>query len=353
MANKSKFCVFDSPDVKVVRSEAYNYNFDKKTGVHQRWGKTTKDEDDPQFCPVGPELLDIEISINNCKNACPWCYKSNTSGPGKNMTLDTFKKIAALVPKTVCQIAFGITGTQANPDFIPIMKHCREVGIIPNYTLSGIDLTDEIYEESCKLVGAVAVSAYQGSKDVCYDTVARFSKKLSQTNIHLMICQETFEFAREVLKDRVSDPRLKDMNAIVFLSMKPKGRAKNGGFHPIGEAEYGELVSFCRAHKIGMGFDSCGSPRFEEWAKQNVSGKELAEMLAPAERCESCLFSLYVNVEGKAFPCSFCEGEGDWKEGIDLLSAENFTKDVWKHPRFVEWRKNLLAKGRECPVFKV
>jgi len=66
-----KFVLRESKDFKVVKSENYNYTFDKRTGFFARWGKTQ--EDDPKFSPIGPEILDLEISVNGCPNACPFC----------------------------------------------------------------------------------------------------------------------------------------------------------------------------------------------------------------------------------------------------------------------------------------
>ena len=51
--------IVETPSAKIVRSEQYNYNFDKTTGYFERWGETK--EADPQTAP-SPEILDIEVS---------------------------------------------------------------------------------------------------------------------------------------------------------------------------------------------------------------------------------------------------------------------------------------------------
>ncbi|NQU83286.1 MAG: hypothetical protein HQ536_01100 [Parcubacteria group bacterium] len=93
--------------IKRFRSEAYNYDFNRQTGFFARWGKTH--EDDPERGPF-PEILDIEISTicsgPNGKN-CKFCYKTNTP-KGKNMTIETFKKLFEKFPKKLTQIACGI-----------------------------------------------------------------------------------------------------------------------------------------------------------------------------------------------------------------------------------------------------
>jgi len=184
---KNKMMIVDGELKKIFRSKDYNFDFDKTNGNFMRWGKTTASKDDPQFSPFGPEILDIEISVNGCPNGtavtstigpngeiiprenkseCKFCYKNNTQAKPTNMTLDTFKTILNKMPRTLTQIAFGITGVQTNPDFLDMMWHARTNGIIPNFTLSGKDLTDEMAEKCAKVIGAVAVSAMYGEKKI-------------------------------------------------------------------------------------------------------------------------------------------------------------------------------------------
>ena len=90
------------------------------------------------------------------------CYKSNTS-QGKNMSLETFKKIFHKIPLNLTQIAFGIGDIDANPDLWKIMEYCRNNNynqVVPNITINGKRLTDEHIGMLAELCGAVAVSRY-------------------------------------------------------------------------------------------------------------------------------------------------------------------------------------------------
>jgi len=101
--NGDKFVLSDNKDTKSVRSENYNYNFNKTSGRFERWGKT--EADDPDFSPA-PEILDIEVTTicngvpnkDGVKSPCKFCYKSNTPN-GKNMSLDTFRKVIDRFPQ--------------------------------------------------------------------------------------------------------------------------------------------------------------------------------------------------------------------------------------------------------------
>jgi len=346
------YLIIDGKKTKAVIGEDYNYVFDKVDGNFRRWGKTYKD--DPDYSPIGPELIDLEISVNGCPNRCQHCYKNNTNEPATNMSFDTFKKIIDGIGKQLTQVAFGITGVQTNPDFIKMMEYCREIGVIPNFTLSGIDLTDELAQKISKLAGAVAVSAYKSDKNVCYNTVEKFVKLgIKQTNIHLLISVEGLDFVYEVLRDRLIDPRLKDMNSIVFLGVKPKGRARDN-YHSLPAEKYKELIQFCFDNDISCGFDSCSVPKYESAIKSmNISEAQKAHLLSLGDSCESDLTSFYINVFGIGWHCSFSEN-GDGIKSINCLDYDDFSK-VWNSDVVKEFREKSIASMkngcRYCQVF--
>jgi len=144
--------VYENADMKSVRSEKYNYDFNKETGRLEAWGKTKNDI--PDYAP-SPEILDLEISSGKCSQACTFCYKENGSGPSLNMTFGMFKNIFDKITskKVLTQIAFGITDIYSNPDFFKMMEYCRHNGVIPNYTTSGFDLDEEAVKKTSELCG--------------------------------------------------------------------------------------------------------------------------------------------------------------------------------------------------------
>jgi MoaA/NifB/PqqE/SkfB family radical SAM enzyme len=351
--NNKWYLLVDSAKAKIVIGEDYNYIFIKKTGFFQRWGKTG--DDDPLFSPLGPEILDLEISVDGCSQNCPFCYKGNTNQTPTNMTLDTFKTIISKMPRVLTQIAFGITDVQTNPDFIPMMELCRSIGIIPNFTLSGIDLNDEIAKKVSEICGAVAVSVYDTNKHIGYDAIEQFtSLGMDQVNIHIMVSNETLPFVYEVLGDIQKDSRLKNMNAVVFLGVKPKGRAK-AGFESLSNEQYSDLVNYCLDNKLDFGFDSCSAPRFENAIKiSDMSDDRKIQLLGCSEPCESSIFSSYINVIGEYWHCSFTEDETGY-DCINVLETDDFLKDVWYSEPVLKFRKalidNMVDDCRYCQVF--
>jgi len=346
--------ILEDKKFKICKSSDYNFIFNKANGFFARWGKTK--DDDPNFSPFGPELADIELTTI-CKGVdgklCPFCYKSN-SPTGENMSFKTFKTIFKNLPNTITQIAFGVDSqSTSNPEVFEIMQYCRTKGVIPNITIS--DISSGTAKKLVNVYGAVAVSCYE-NKNICYNIVKSLTDKgLTQTNIHFMIAEETYEQAKEVLNDILTDPRLKKLNAIVFLSLKKKGRGKS--FTPLSKNKFKQIVEFSLKNDISIGFDSCSAPKFLESVQSHSDLKNFEKCSEP---CESSAFSLYCNVKGQFFPCSFVEGEKGWENGLDLINLNNFLKDIWFHPKTVEFREKLLSttannvlKCRECPIFDI
>jgi len=336
---------------KIIKSKKMNCIFDKENGFTIIWGETF--DDDPEYSPFGPLLLDIEIS-SICSRACEFCYKSNGTYKGKNMLFETFKILFDKFPKeTLTQIAFGIGDIDANPDLWKIMEYCRENGVIPNITINGERMTSKYYDKLVGLCGAVAVSLYD--KDTCYNAVKELTDRgLKQVNIHSLLAQQTYSQCLEVLSDRETEERLNALNAIVYLWLKPKGI--NNHFHQVGKGQFENLVNKAIASNTNFGFDSCSAPMFLEITK---SRKEYERLKIVVESCESFgIFSGYINVEGAYFPCSFAEGVGEWESGLDVLNCKDFLEDIWFHPLVNKYRRKSIAKTdengcRKCLIYNL
>lgn len=365
-----KFRVIQNDRVKILRSENFNYNFDKLTGYTQTFGRTK--ENDVKVWPF-PLIADIEISTS-CNRNCIACYKGNSSlVPGKNMSLATFKTLMSKFPKTkkntmpLQSIAFGIGGIGMCIDLFNIMDYTRnDLGVIPCITVNGKNITDKEITQLANVCGAVAVSHYS-NKD-CFNTIYRLTEAkkekdatLQQVNIHKILSSESFNSCVELLSTINENKHLKScVNAVVFLSIKPKG--PRNILTPVSNEYFiADLFNLAEKYEIGIGADSCSAPGILRWSdRTNRPG--IKQFVQP---CEATLESSYFSVDGGFYPCSFAEGIGEWKEGINALEIEDFYRDLWFHPRVNEWRKKLLntPKGchacpsknecRSCPIFSI
>ena len=324
------WAVVDSDVLKVVMNTTdkdYFQLFNKRSGFNARLGKDEKT--DPTWCPLGAEILDFEISINGCPKvggkSCAHCYKSNSDKPATNMSIENFKKIVGKFPKNLSQIALGITGVQTNPDFIEMLRWLREdMGIIPNYTLSGADLNDAVFEATLKYCGRVAVSVYETDKNLCYNTINRFhSRSPKFCNMHIILSDANLKFVNEVLDD-IENGKVEGLRNIVFLRCKPVGRAKNLDC-TLSVETLDSVISRCEKIGIGYGFDSCSCGIVQEHFK---SSKGRANLVKYMEPCESSAFSGYINAFGQYFHCSFCEHVPNFKS-YDFLSDDFDFHKFW------------------------
>lgn len=333
--------VEETENVKMVSSDNYNYLFFKSDGYFVRYGATR--DDDPEFSPFGMEIADIEISTV-CSNGCPFCYKSNTVC-GENMSLETFKTIFAKFPATLTQIAFGIGDIDANPDLRAIFRHCRENGIVPNVTINGSRMMADDYEFLATTCGAVAVSLYD--YETCVTAVEELGRRgLQQVNIHCLLSEETYDKCLMIIDRARHDPRLvKYLNAVVFLWLKPMG--KRNTYHQITDLDkMRHLFATAEEQGVSVGFDSCSASNFTR-----AIGDRYKECVEP---CESTLFSIYIDVNGKAYPCSFSEGIG--YDGVDVVGCTDFLTDIWYSDDFKRFRYAVIAgkdenECRQCPIY--
>ena len=155
------------------------------------------------------------------------------------------------------------------------------------------------------------------------------------------------------------------LNAIVLLSLKKCGRGKN--YTTLSPEKFNKLVDFALDNEIGVGFDSCSSHRFLNASKDRKNFWKIKSFI---EACESFRMSVYIDVDGNVYPCSFCEGicqsdkfgqskAFDWKNGINILSCNDFLTDIWHgSEKVIEWR-NFLSEtfdnfdNIQCPMFEV
>ena len=354
--NEKDWRVYDSPSFKVTRcitDNSYNCFFCKTSGLNIRFGKEVAD--DVEYCELGPEILDLEVSLNGCvpvpgSTNCRYCYKNNTNAKPTNMSFETFKQIIDSFPKNLSQIAFGITGLQTNPNLEKMFEYCREVGIIPNVTTVGADMNDKMKDVLCKHCGAIAVSCYTGAKELCYKTIkelhdfakAKYCRDM-HVNMHIVVSKDNMPHLKEVLKD-IADKKVDGLKSVVLLRIKPKGRASKMDC-VVPHETYLELVKFCLSNKISFGFDSCSATPVMEVLKE--IGKP--ELCASCESCESSKLSSYINVKGEYWSCSFAEGT-DFIKPINVLDYER-AYDWWNSDEVkkVRFCKNPACKS--CPIY--
>lgn len=388
----------DNKNFKALKSTDYNFYFNKKNGFFVRWGKgdylkkikkIDKQElelfiiwskiwkekfninkfvadlkTDGSVENTAVEILDFEVSTK-CSGVsmsggqaspCSFCYKSNNNR-GSYMSIEDFTTVIDKMPNSLTQCALGI-GNVDQPNLFEMMDVLIDRDIVPNLTINGDRMTTEIYDNLAKRCGAIAVSYYD--KNLTFNAVHELAtiRNMKQINIHFFLSKETFEKGMQLIDDVQHDTRMKNLNAIVFLSAKLRGNAEKNDYHILSQEKYDKIALKALHSGVSCGMDSCSAFKSLHAYKNEPNFHMIEQNVEP---CESGVYSSYINKDGYYFPCSFSEGlnhgkSGNWKNGINVLKVDNFMKDVWfseKTRKFSREVINCRNCGKSCSIFEI
>lgn len=318
--------------------------FNPKTGLTVRSGvfdEHLHEGEDPLFADY-PELLDIGVMghcLHGLSGLCALskveCYQRGAFVKEENMSIEMFEHILDQCEGKVLQVALGGRG---DPDqhehYERMLRYCVSKGVVPNYTTSGLGLSDEHINIAKQTVGAIAISWYR--QPYTLDAIHRCIKAGIKTNIHYCLSTETLDEAIELLKHH-SYP--KGINRIIFLLHKPIGQ---GTLDHVLQATDPRVRTFFELFDDPIyanlaGFDSCSVPGLLMHTRN----------LDPCaiEGCEAGRFSAYITPEGRLYPCSFMQEGFD---GIDLGSVS--LQNAWDHPTMEQFRERYEGKCTSCSM---
>jgi len=325
---------------KLLITETYKIQFDLKTGVEILEG--INGNPDP-FALKYPSMIDVGI-MGSCPNKCAICYQGDKTEP--DMTLDNFKHIIDESKYYTNQVALGGRGDpNLHKDFIEIIKYAKENKVAPNYTTSGINLTDEHIAATKEYCGAVAVSDYNAPHT--YKAIQRFIDAGVKTNIHFVATKFSMHNVIRLIEGvDIWEGKfdLSRLNAIIFLLFKRQGRGLQlEELNPTFE----QTDLFSRAiiqpkssFKVGM--DSCMMNKVLQHREMTESEKLCADT------CEAGRMSMYITPDMKVLPCSF--GDHDLY-GIPF-KGETIRKiqTIWNQNEiFGQFREILKQEPNCCP----
>lgn len=322
---------------KKIENEKYRILFNGFNGFEMLTG--INGNPDP-FILNSPSLIDIGI-MGHCSNNCDICYQGNINEP--NMSLDNFKKIIDQCKDHINQVALGGKGDpNKHENFKEILEYCRKNNVVPNYTTSGIGITDEEVKITIKFVGSVAVSNY--NENYTYIALNKFLDAGIKTNIHFVLTSESFPKAIKILDgEDIWEGKfpIEKLNAVVFLLFKPQGN----GFHK----KYlclnkDQIITFSNKLlnvkcKFKIGCDSCLINKISQ-------SRELTKIEnLSADTCEAARMSCYISPDMKFLPCSF-GNKNEYGTPIAISSIQEIWDNGFHFKRFREILKN---NHNSCP----
>ncbi len=305
--------------------------FNEKTGAYIRVGKNNIDP----FMSSFPELLDVGImghckhgKLGLCIQAGVQCYQDGLHSTAPNMKLEDFAEIARQCSGKTYQFALGGCG---DPDqhehFKDILQICRENKIVPNYTTSGLGITDEIVALTKEYCGAVAVSWYRS--DYTLRALQQFIEAGIKTNIHFVLSKRSID---EALSANFPD----GINAVVFLLHKPVGLGTHENVLKISDMNDFISTVTSKKFKYKIGFDSCTVP-----ALVNNLGIIDEDSI---DTCEGARWSAYITSDMKMLPCSFDNQNRRWE--VDL--RQKSIQEAWNSEVFEDFRNRLRNACPNC-----
>lgn len=341
--------------------------FDKSTGL---WITGDCKNGNTPFRRSFPSLLDIGImghcpngKAGICAKAGIQCYQNAPNSTRENMKLEDFKSIIDQCKGKTFQVALGGAGDpNLHENFKEIVEYCRKNGIIPNYTTSGFNLTDEQVEVS-KQCGAVAVSQYsrlnvgnipeygttENGERICLNTKKIYTESNPQTsdaiqkfldagittNIHYVLGKNTIKEAIIRLKEKLFP---EGINAIIFLLHKPVGLGQESNMLHYNDPEVKEFFELIDNNDFPfkIGFDACSVPGIVNFTS-NIDSRS-------TETCEGSRTSAYIDAQMNMMPCSF----GNQNESYYVSLYDHTIKEAWESEVFEKFRNRLSTSCMQC-----
>lgn len=334
--------------MKIYVDKKYHFYelFNEKNGTLIRSNIEGTDED--AKCRTFPELIDIGImgscksgKTGMCKNAGIDCYQNAVSSCKQDMTLEDYEWIISQCKEKVFQVALGGAGDpNKHRDFGDILKVTRDNEIVPNLTTSCYQLTNDEIKLIKEYCGAVAVSYYsrlEGDNESNYltcEAIERFVKAGCITNIHFIISDKTIEEAIYRLEKNIWP---KGISAIIFILYKPVGLGVEEKKVRVDERlkKFMDLV-INRQYPFKIGFDTCFTPALCNY-EERISFQSI-------DSCEAARFSMYIDSELVAYPCSFDNQIRQYK--VALMPAS--IQEAWDSKIFEKFRNNNKEKCAGC-----
>lgn len=166
------------------KKNSFKEFFNSQNGMYVRTGildENGKDTNVDPFMRCFPGLIDIGImghcvhgKSGLCAKSGIQCYQNGLKTYEPNMSLNNFKKIVDECKGKCFQFALGGRGdVDQHENFEEILQYCSQNDIVPNFTTSGLGMTDEIAKICKKYCGAVAVSMYSRLDSVVPDLAIR------------------------------------------------------------------------------------------------------------------------------------------------------------------------------------
>ena len=179
--------------------------------------------------------VEVHMALTNrCSAGCPHCYMDAGSADAEELdTAGMRKAFKALADLGVFHVALGGGEALERPDLFELADFARQVGLVPNLTVSGRGITETVARRM-RVFGQVNVSmdgvgeayaVFRGQNDfkLADRAVMRLVAAGVPTGINCVVGHRNFDQIAALF----TYARERGLNEIEFLRYKPAGRAKD------------------------------------------------------------------------------------------------------------------------------
>ncbi len=293
----------------------YSSKFEEKTGTivraveesHDRWERIPHRFEDayrkkfPRRWSTGihsptPETIDVSIT-DKCGFGCSYCYMDSRpeSDHAPKELVETIIQGFDVPP---FQMAIGGGEPTIHPDLPYILKTCRGLGTVPNYTTAGDKISQRVVDATNEYCGGVAMTyhAFKGI-DWFVEHYCQLREKLKcQLNVHVIADKNVVKCLR-ALADRAK--QLGPLNIVLLAYYPDVGRASLDSLvtKRIYMKELPDAITLTRLARFKVAFSEGLFPYF-------LSRPEIGIDTTFATPMEG-RFSCYFDTKGRIFSSSF------------------------------------------------
>lgn len=327
-----------------------NYMRDLGLGESALW----QTEDESIGVLSAPTEVHFAIT-NKCSARCPHCYMGAGEKDGGELDTDLLKRaLDILAEMKVFHVALGGGEALERPDLFEIAGYARTKGLVPNLTVSGLNITPDIAQRM-KVFGQVNVSldgvaagysVFRGK-----DMFAVADKALEMlaaagvpAGINCVVGRRNFDRISELFEYA----KKKKLNEIEFLRFKPSGRG--GPLYATERTTYEQnisltpmLAALSAQYGIAAKIDCSFVPMF---CYHNPPHQLLESMATYG--CEAGNILLGIRSDGTVSGCSFLKSSG-----LSVFDLPAASRRQSSFGRVRTWTQTAPEPCRSCAYLDI
>ena len=289
-------------------------------------------------------------ATNQCNTGCKHCYMDSGDKQANELNTAEFKRaIDVLAEMKVFHVALGGGEALLREDFFELAEYARSKGLVPNLTISGINM-NPAHAEKMKVLGQVNISIdgvgeaygiYRGRN--YFENVEHTLELLHQHGIPIGINCVVGAGNYDHLEDLFAYAAEKGVVDIDFLRYKPSGRGieeykKNRLSHEQNKEVIPLIKRLSEKYSITTKVDCSFIPMIS-WHHPSIDDLYALGTYG----CEAGNVLLGISSEGIVSGCSFLPDSN-----LSVFDLEDPAKRLDGFANFIHWQENAPMPCKDC-----